>query len=168
MITVYVGVGSNLERYQHIEAAIEELKRLGSELKLSTIYECASEGFDSHPFFNLVVEMKTSLSLDEFQASLKEAEIRWGREVDAKKFQDRTLDMDILLFGDVISEVSPVVPRSDIYKYPFVIQPLYELCPELRIPGSDLLVKQVWNNFSMLDTLTPIPQWFSVNEVIRP
>ncbi len=168
MITVYVGVGSNLERHRHIEAAIEELKRLGSDLKLSTIYECPSEGFDSHPFFNLVVEMKTSRSLDEFQAGLKEAEIRWGREVDAKKFQDRTLDMDILLFGDVISEVSPVVPRSDIYKYPFVIQPLYELCPELRIPGSDLSIKQVWGGFKKLDSLIPIPQWFSVNEVSRP
>ncbi len=163
MITVYVGVGSNLERYQHIEAAITELKLLGSELRLSTIYECEALGFDSHPFFNLVVEMKTSLSLDEFQACIKEVEFRWGRELDAKKFQDRTLDMDILLFGDVISEVSPVVPRSDIYKYPFVIQPLYELCPELRIPGTQLSIKQVWDDFSMLDTLTPVPQWFTVN-----
>ncbi len=163
MSTVYVGVGSNLDRYQHIEAAITELKQLGSELRLSTIYECEALGFDSHPFFNLVVEMKTLLSLDEFQACLKEAEFRWGRELDVKKFQDRTLDMDILLFGGVISEVSPAVPRSDIYKYPFVIQPLYELCPELRIPGTQLSIEQVWSDFSKLDTLTPVPQWFTVN-----
>ncbi len=163
MITAYIGVGSNLERHSHIEAGIKELSLLGSELRLSTIYECPSQGFDSHAFFNLVVEMKTSLSLEQFQYALKEAEFRWGRATDAKKYQDRTLDMDIILFGDVISAHSPVVPRSDIYQYPFVIQPLYELCPKLQIPGTDLLIEQVWLESSRLGTLTPVPLWFSVN-----
>lgn len=163
MITVYVGVGSNLDRYQHIPAAISELRQLGTDLKLSTIYESEAVGFDSYSFFNLVVEMKTSLSLEQFRHCLKQAELRWGREVDAKKFHDRTLDMDILLFGDVVSEDSPVVPRSDIYQYPFVIQPLYELCPKLQIPGSELTIAQVWESSSALDTLTVVPLWFSVD-----
>ncbi len=162
MITAYVGVGSNLERYRHIEAGIKELSLLGDELRLSTIYECPAQGFDSHPFLNLVVELKTSLSLEDFQQSLKEVEFRWGRDVDAKKYQDRTLDMDIILFGDVISPSSPVVPRPDIYQYPFVIQPLYELCPELNIPGTDLSIKKVWQDAALLEQLKPIPQWFSV------
>jgi len=107
--------------------------------------------------------MSTSLPLDEFQRCLKQAEIRWGRELEAKKFQDRTLDMDILLFGDVISQDSPVVPRPDIFQYPFVIQPLYELCPERNIPGTELSVAQVWREFSFSQTLTPVPLWFTVN-----
>ncbi len=162
MITAYVGVGSNIERRRHIEAAIQELSLVGSELRLSTIYECPAQGFDSHSFFNLVVELKTSLSLHDFQQCLKEAEYRWGRDIDAKKYQDRTLDMDIILFGDVISPSSPVVPRPDIYQYPFVIQPLYELCPELNIPGTDLSIEKVWQNAEFLEQLKPVPLWFSI------
>ncbi len=163
MITAYVGIGSNLDRYRHIEAGIKELSQLGCDLRLSTIYECAALGFDSHPFFNLVVEITTAMTLQEFQRALKEAEFRWGRAVDAKKYQDRTLDMDIILFGDVVSGSSPVVPRPDIYHYPFVIQPLYELCPDRRIPGTGESVEQIWRESAMLETLTPVPLWFTVN-----
>ncbi|MFV0450050.1 MAG: 2-amino-4-hydroxy-6-hydroxymethyldihydropteridine diphosphokinase [Vibrio sp.] len=162
MITAYAGVGSNIERRRHIEAAIQELSLIGSELRLSTIYECPAQGFDSHPFFNLVVELKTSRSLDDFQRCLKEVEFRWGRAANTKKYQDRTLDMDIILFGDVISLSSPVVPRPDIYQYPFVIQPLYELCPERQIPGTDQSIKKVWQNAALLEQLKPVPLWFSV------
>ncbi|MCG6451156.1 2-amino-4-hydroxy-6-hydroxymethyldihydropteridine diphosphokinase, partial [Vibrio parahaemolyticus] len=51
MITTYVGIGSNLQRHQHIEAAVGELRRIGRDLRLSTIYECESVGFDSHAFY---------------------------------------------------------------------------------------------------------------------
>lgn len=162
MITAYVGVGSNIERRRHIEAGVQALSLMGSDLRFSTIYECPAQGFDSHPFFNLVVELKTSLSLDDFQHCLREVEFRWGRAVDAKKCQDRTLDMDIILFGDVISPSSPVVPRPDIYQYPFVIQPLYELCPELQIPGTDQSIKKVWQSAALLEQLKPVPLWFCV------
>ena len=60
-------------------------------------------GFDSHAFYNLVVEMKTELSLADFALTLREIELRWGRDSQAKKFQDRTLDLDIILFGDTVS-----------------------------------------------------------------
>ncbi len=78
MITTYVGIGSNLQRHQHIEAAVGELRRIGHDLRLSTIYECESVGFDSHAFYNLVVEMKTELSLAELALTLRDIELRWG------------------------------------------------------------------------------------------
>jgi 2-amino-4-hydroxy-6-hydroxymethyldihydropteridine diphosphokinase len=63
MITTYIGVGSNIERKKHVQAALSELRKLGEQIRISTVYECASVGFESRPFYNLVVEMKTSLSL---------------------------------------------------------------------------------------------------------
>ncbi|WP_342608076.1 2-amino-4-hydroxy-6-hydroxymethyldihydropteridine diphosphokinase [Vibrio tritonius] len=160
MITTYVGIGSNLEREKHIEAAVRELARLGSGLKLSTIYECDAIGFNSHPFYNLVAQFNTSLSLEELVSALRDIEMRWGRDVDAQKFQDRTLDLDIILFGDVCSTQKPQLPRPDIYRYPFVIQPLYELCPELLIPNDGRSIRQIWSLANDLGILKAIQPWF--------
>lgn len=163
MITCYIGIGSNLQRHKHIEAVCRELAQIGEQLRLSTIYECDSLGFDSHAFYNLVVELHTSLSLAALVKKLREIELRWGRAVEAKKFQDRTLDLDLILYGDVVSVDTPIIPRSDIYHYPFVIQPLYELCPQLSIPGDGQTIEQVWLTASNLSSLTPVPLWFSIN-----
>ncbi|QXO16968.1 2-amino-4-hydroxy-6-hydroxymethyldihydropteridine diphosphokinase [Vibrio ostreae] len=163
MITTYVGVGSNLQRHKHIEAAINELAGLGEGLRLSTIYECESVGFDSHAFFNLVVELQTELNLSELSQTLRDIELRWGRDSQAQKFQDRMLDLDIILYGDTVSPAAPKLPRPDIYQYPFVIQPLYELCPTLSIPGAQQTIAQVWQQAKGLEALKPVELWFSVN-----
>ncbi|MBF4336194.1 2-amino-4-hydroxy-6-hydroxymethyldihydropteridine diphosphokinase [Vibrio anguillarum] len=163
MTTVYVGVGSNIERRKHIEAAIEELSTIGNQLQISTIYECASVGFNSAAFYNLVVALETRLSLSDFVAQLRAIESRWGRDPQAKKFQDRTLDLDIILFGEEISAQDPELPRSDIFKYPFVIQPLYDLSPERIVPNDGRSVRQIWQQAINLESLTPVKLWFDIN-----
>ncbi|WP_282177271.1 2-amino-4-hydroxy-6-hydroxymethyldihydropteridine diphosphokinase [Vibrio nereis] len=162
MITAYIGIGSNVERRKHIQAAIDELSSLGSELRLSTIYECESVGFQGNAFFNLVVEMKTTLSLSEFSRQLRQIEFKWGRSAQAKKFEPRTVDLDIILFGEHTSQQDPELPRSDIYKYGFVIEPLNELCAELIIPNDGRTVRQVWQESSYKEVLNPVPLWFVV------
>jgi 2-amino-4-hydroxy-6-hydroxymethyldihydropteridine diphosphokinase len=163
MTTVYVGVGSNIERRKHIEVAIEELSTIGNHLQISTIYECASVGFNSAAFYNLVVTLETRLSLSDFVAQLRAIESRWGRDPQAKKFQDRTLDLDIILFGEEISAQDPELPRSDIFKYPFVIQPLYDLSPERIVPNDGRSVRQIWQQAINLESLTPVKLWFDIN-----
>lgn len=164
MNTVYIGVGSNIEREKHVRAAWQELALLGEELHASPIYECAAVGFDSHAFFNFVVRLKTAMTLDDFSFQLRQIELKWGREENAAKYQDRTLDLDIVLYGDCVSENDPVLPRPDIYRYPFVIQPLYELCPQRVIAGDGRTVEQIWQQAQDLASLTPVPIWFSINE----
>ncbi|WP_340480512.1 2-amino-4-hydroxy-6-hydroxymethyldihydropteridine diphosphokinase [Vibrio anguillarum] len=163
MTAVYVGVGSNIERRKHIEAAIEELSTIGNHLQISTIYECASVGFNSAAFYNLVVALETRFSLSDFVAQLRAIESRWGRDPQAKKFQDRTLDLDIILFGEEISVQDPELPRSDIFKYPFVIQPLYDLSPERIVPNDGRSVRQIWQQAINLESLTPVKLWFDIN-----
>ncbi|MGC9422705.1 2-amino-4-hydroxy-6-hydroxymethyldihydropteridine diphosphokinase [Vibrio sp.] len=163
MITCYIGIGSNIERRKHIEAACRALTQLGERLRLSTIYQCESLGFDSHPFYNLVVELQTALPLTTLAEKLRAIEHGYGRALDAQKFQDRTLDLDLILYGDAISDQSPKIPRPDIYYYPFVIQPLYELCPQLSIPGDEQTVEQIWLKAANLACLTPVPLWFSID-----
>lgn len=162
MITVYIGVGTNVEKEKHVEAAVKELSQLGDSLKLSTIYECAPIGFDSDSFYNLVVEMKTSMPLILFSQSLRSIEMRWGRSEFAEKYQDRTLDLDIVLFGEEVRLSDPQLPRSDIFKYPFVIQPLYELCPHLVIPSDGRTIEQVWSQSTGFGSLTSVKPWFDL------
>ncbi|GAK84659.1 2-amino-4-hydroxy-6-hydroxymethyldihydropteridine pyrophosphokinase [Vibrio ponticus] len=160
MITAYIGVGSNRERHKHIQAAIEELAQVGQQLRLSHIYECQAVGFDGSPFYNLVVELKTTQSLTDFSRALRTIELKWGREENAAKFEPRTLDLDIILFGEQVSSADPKVPRDDIYQYAFVIQPLYELCPDLVVPSDGRTVAQIWASFQSPTVLTEVAPWF--------
>ncbi|MDN2480196.1 2-amino-4-hydroxy-6-hydroxymethyldihydropteridine diphosphokinase [Vibrio astriarenae] len=164
MTTVYIGLGTNIERHQHVEAGLKELALLGSNLSVSTIYECEAVGFESQPFFNLVVKFDTLLSLDELATQLRAIEVRWGRPCNAQKNQPRTLDLDILLYGDLVSD-KPTLPRDDIYKFAFVIQPLFELSPDLLIPGTTKTVKQLWQASEPVLTqkLTEVEPWFDIN-----
>ncbi|NOI82893.1 2-amino-4-hydroxy-6-hydroxymethyldihydropteridine diphosphokinase [Vibrio tubiashii] len=161
MITTYIGIGSNIERRKHIQAAITELGAIGSDIRLSTIYECESIGFESNAFYNLVVEMKTSLTLTEFTRQLRKIELKWGRAENAGKFEPRTVDLDIILFGDQTCSSKPEIPRGDIFKYAFVLKPLLELCPQLVVPQDGRTIEQIWQQASFDTDLEAIPLWFN-------
>lgn len=160
MTLVYIGVGSNIDKEKHTKVAIEELKAFDPALKVSPIYQCAPVGFDSQPFYNFVVALTTEKTLTVFSHELRKIELKWGRPKEAKKYQDRTLDLDILLFGEEISADAPQVPREDIFQYSFVIQPLYDLAPELVIPGDGRTVKMVWQQAKDLSLLTEVKPYF--------
>ncbi|AIW13013.1 2-amino-4-hydroxy-6-hydroxymethyldihydropteridinediphosphokinase [Vibrio tubiashii] len=161
MITTYIGIGSNIDRRKHIQAAITELGAIGSDIRLSTIYECESIGFESNAFYNLVVEMKTSLTLTEFSRQLRKIELKWGRAENAGKFEPRTVDLDIILFGDQTCSSKPEIPRGDIFKYAFVLKPLFELCPQLVVPQDGRTIEQIWQQTSFDTDLEAIPLWFN-------
>ncbi|MDV6252567.1 2-amino-4-hydroxy-6-hydroxymethyldihydropteridine diphosphokinase [Vibrio sp. EA2] len=156
MITAYIGVGTNIDREQHAKVAYQELQQLGEDLLVSPIYECEPIGFSSQNFYNFVIALRTTLSLEELSHRLREIEFKWGREENAQKYQDRTLDLDIVLFGEIISEQKPELPRSDIYKYPFVTKPLYDLEPHLVIPGDGRTVADIWFAMQPVDSLKPV------------
>ncbi|MGF1742721.1 2-amino-4-hydroxy-6-hydroxymethyldihydropteridine diphosphokinase [Vibrio profundum] len=162
MITAYIGVGSNIDRCKHSEVAVKELSKLGSNVRASTIYESDPIGFFGDSFYNFVVEIQTDLPLQTFAEQLKHIECDWGRPQNSAKFQDRTLDLDLILFGEQVSQHSPQLPRDDIYKYPFVIQPLYELCPERVIPADGRNIRQIWQQANNLSVLKPIETWFEL------
>lgn len=156
MIKAYIGIGTNIDRERHAKIAYQELQQLGSDLCVSPIYECEPIGFSSSRFYNFVIGFSTHLSLNELSDRLREIEYKWGREEDAQKYQDRTLDLDIVLFGECISQQKPELPRSDIYKYPFVTKPLYDLEPHLVIPGDGRTIAEVWLAMQPIDSLKPV------------
>ncbi|WP_318461644.1 2-amino-4-hydroxy-6-hydroxymethyldihydropteridine diphosphokinase [Photobacterium leiognathi] len=156
MITAYISIGTNIEREYHLKAGLDAVKKLASQWRMSRVFEAEPVGFSGDNFFNAVIEIQTLLPLTVLQAQLKEIERQLGRPEHAVKNQSRTIDLDLLLYGDVVSTELPVLPRSDIYRFAFVLWPLSELSPELVIPKETQTLAQLWHNFSQQQELWPV------------
>ena len=134
MITAYVGLGSNLgDREELIRRAAE----LIGAVRLSTLIETDPWGYENQPrFLNAVAEIETTLSPRQLLDHLLDVERRLGRERIGPRWGPRTIDLDLLLYGDeVIDEPGLVVPHPRIAERRFVLEPLAELVPTRILPG---------------------------------
>ena len=145
-IQVYLGIGSNIDREKNILGGLIELKSRYGELMVSPVYESKAFGFEGDDFYNLVVGFKTEISVDEIKTQLKDIEYQFGRQANEKRYSSRTLDIDLLLYGDLVSEKHHV-PRSDIIEFGFVIKPLSDISPEFKHPVTGDSMNQLWTNF---------------------
>ena len=128
MPQVYVSIGSNIEQEQHILACLDALQFHFGDLVLSSVYESEAVGFEGDNFYNLVAGFNTDLSVGELARLLRQIESDNGRRRDGPKFSARTLDIDILTYGEVCGEVDGIVlPRDEILENAFVLQPLAEI-----------------------------------------
>ncbi|GAB6066690.1 2-amino-4-hydroxy-6-hydroxymethyldihydropteridine diphosphokinase [Methylothermus subterraneus] len=150
MVRAFVSIGSNLERERHIREALAELEESFGELSVSSLYESEAEGFEGPPFYNLVVGFDTELTVEQVLSRLKAIERRHGRGPESRKFASRTLDLDLILYGEEVIQDSQgriVLPREDILRYAFVLEPLAEIAPNLRHPLSGETYQALWQRF---------------------
>jgi len=133
--TAYVGLGSNLGDREHFVRHAAEL--IGAA-RLSAIVETEPWGYENQPrFLNAVAEVHTGLEPQPFLTHLLDVERRLGRERVGPQWGPRTIDLDLLLFGDrALAEPGLVVPHPRLLERLFVLEPLAELAPGLEIPGS--------------------------------
>jgi len=131
----YVGLGSNLgDRETLIRRAAEAI----GAVRLSTISETEPWGYEAQPsFLNAVAEVETVLGARQLLDQLLDVERRLGRERVGPRWGPRTIDLDLLLYGDlVVDEPGLQVPHPFLAQRLFVLEPLAELIPEQRIPGN--------------------------------
>lgn len=146
MKTVYLSLGSNVGDRKHALAkAVELLHCPGLEvLRISSVYETEPQDHRDQPWFlNLVVEARTALFPKQLlgRAQRVERELR-RRRLAAKR--PRTIDIDILLYGDSVIDLAElVVPHPRLAERRFVLAPLAELAPDLRHPVLRLTVKEL-------------------------
>lgn len=145
MITTWLGLGSNQNAEANIRAAIDELRNQFTIVVLSPAYISTAVGFDGDDFINLVARVETDLSPIALRDYLRELEDRFGRRRDVPKFSDRSLDIDILLYDDLVVH-SPVleIPRAEIVKFAHVLKPLADLDPDLVHPSIRRSIGDIW------------------------
>ncbi|MFL5954575.1 MAG: 2-amino-4-hydroxy-6-hydroxymethyldihydropteridine diphosphokinase [Gaiellaceae bacterium] len=134
MTFAYVGLGSNLGDRERL---IREAAGLIGATRLSSLIETEPWGYGNQPrFLNAAAEVETALTARQLLDHLLDVERRLGRERIGHRWGPRTIDLDLLLFGDeVIDEPGLVVPHARLLEREFALQPLAELVPAQRIPG---------------------------------
>jgi len=147
VVKIYLGIGSNIEPRKNISAGLESLERLFSKLEISPTYLAPPFGFEGDDFHNLVVSAETDLSIEQVVIVLRQIEFDHGRPEQAEKFSSRSLDIDLLLFGDYVGKVGGYkIPRSDIDKFDFVLRPLQDIAADELHPVSGKSYAELWLN----------------------
>lgn len=140
MPVVYIGLGSNLgEREETIRRALDRLAADGDVevVAVSSLRETDPVGYLDQPrFLNAAAALRTSLAPRALLARLQAVELELGRERSGPRFGPRTIDLDLLLYGDQrIDEPELVVPHPRMAERRFVLEPLFELDSGLEVPG---------------------------------
>ncbi len=148
MSTVYLGLGSNIRPEENLSFGVQELRRKYGELDVSSVYRSKAVGFDGDDFVNLVVGLESDDTPAEIIDEIERLHNLAGRDRGGKKWGPRALDIDLLLYNDLVIDERPVrVPRSDVLEYSFVLRPLAELAPELVHPVTAKTMLSHWQEF---------------------
>jgi len=139
-VRAYIGVGSNLgDRWANLALAASMLRRSPrvAVLRASRVYDTAPIGPPQPRYLNAVLELETELPPKALYAVLRLAENAAGRRRTGERWSARTLDLDLLLYGDqIIVQRTLRVPHPELTVRRFVLAPLAELCPERIVPGT--------------------------------
>jgi 2-amino-4-hydroxy-6-hydroxymethyldihydropteridine diphosphokinase len=148
MTDVYVAAGSNVAPFVNLPKALRELRQYYPDMRLSPTYRNQAVGFVGEDFVNLVVGFSTDDQVHQVIAHLHEAEAVCGRPRDAPKWAPRTMDLDLLLYGDLqYTEPGLKIPRPDLLKRPYMLRPMAELAPECRHPIVGRTLRELWQAF---------------------
>ena len=145
---VFVAAGSNVEPRAHLRRALAALRGLYPDLEVSPAYANPAVGFEGDDFVNLVVGFTTDGPLESLIELLRGVETLCGRPRDAPKWAPRSMDLDILLVGEVVGSYPGVVlPRPDLLRRASMLGPLADLAPGLVHPTAGRTIGELWRAF---------------------
>ena len=148
MTDVYVAAGSNVEPENHLRMALRALERIYAPLKVSPAYRNKAVGFNGADFVNLVVGFSTEEPVAQVRERLQQVESLCGRLPDAPKWASRSMDLDILLYGQLINnEPGLVIPRPDLLRRPYMLKPMADIAPEVQHPLQKKSMRELWEAF---------------------
>ena len=149
MTQVLVAAGSNVAPLANLRRALEALARHYPALRASAAYRNRAVGFEGEDFINLVVGFDADDDVHTVIAHLHEAEALCGRARHAPKWAPRSMDLDILLFGDrVCDEPGLVLPRPDLVRRAYMLGPAAEVAPDTVHPTLGVTLADLWRNFA--------------------
>ncbi len=148
MPRVYVAAGSNIDPQANLARAQTQLARVLGSLTVSPWYRNAAVGFTGEDFVNFVFGFESQLDVHQLQLQLRQVEALCGRPPNAPKWAARAMDLDILLYGElVLDEPQLQLPRPDLLLRPYMLGPLADIAPDLRHPTQARSIAQLWAAF---------------------
>lgn len=143
--TVYVSLGSNVDREKNILLALGDMRQVFGRLILSRVYESVAVGFDGDDFLNLVAGFETDSDVHEVVFELREIEDRLGRDRSLPRYSHRSIDLDILTYNALeLDEPGIQIPRREILVNAFVLRPLQDLAPDMLHPVVKKSYRELW------------------------
>jgi 2-amino-4-hydroxy-6-hydroxymethyldihydropteridine diphosphokinase len=155
MANIHINIGSNQNRQYNIATAIEALKMNFSKVVCSEVFESPAYGFKGDDFYNVGVNAMTDLDPETVIQILHHIEQKQGRDRQCAKFSSRTIDLDLVLYDDIINKTHNL-PRDDILKYAFVLLPLAQLQPQSIHP-----IEQ--KTYTQLSATTPALKSYNID-----
>jgi 2-amino-4-hydroxy-6-hydroxymethyldihydropteridine diphosphokinase len=145
---VYVAAGSNIAPEHNLELAVAALAREFPGSRFSPWYRNRAAGFEGDDFINLVAGFATALSPPALLERLHAIEAQCGRERNSPRWAPRSMDLDILLYGELVC-VGPslILPRPDLLKRAYMLGPLADLAPDLKHPTAGKTIGELWREF---------------------
>ncbi len=148
MTRVFVAAGSNVDAVRNLRLVAHEMQRAFGKADFSPAYRNAAVGFEGEDFINYVAGFDTARSVDEVIDELQRIEGLCGRTRDAPKWAPRSMDLDILLYGDlVIDRPGLVLPRPDLVRRPYMLGPLADIAGEHAHPTTRESIAALWARF---------------------
>jgi len=145
MPEVYVAAGSNVEPERNLAQAVSQLEREFAAVRFSPWYRNRAVGFEGDDFINLVAGFTTDLQV---VARLHAIEAQCGRPRNAPRWAPRSMDLDVLLYGDLVCDERRLrLPRPDLLKRAYMLGPLAALAPGVMHPTAKLTIGELWERF---------------------
>lgn len=145
MAMVYISLGSNINREKNIRQAEIALENKFGQLEYSPVYETEAVGFDGDNFYNSVLAFETEQSVHDVAHVLKQIEDNIGRDRSQAKFSARVIDLDLLLYDDLILKADGIhIPREEILYNAFVLKPLFDIAAYRLHPELHKSFQTIW------------------------
>jgi 2-amino-4-hydroxy-6-hydroxymethyldihydropteridine diphosphokinase len=160
MADVYVAVGGNVEPLKYLDRALTLLEQDFGALRISPAYRNPAVGFKGADFINLVVGFATSLSAADVRERLRSIETACDRPRDAPKWAPRTMDLDLLMYGEEVSDTPGLMlPRPDLVRRAYMLKPLADIAPDLVHPALGKTMAELWEAFGPDHELVELRDW---------
>jgi 2-amino-4-hydroxy-6-hydroxymethyldihydropteridine diphosphokinase len=148
MSQVFIAIGGNVEPATRLPEAARALKARFPDVRFSACYCNPAAGFEGADFLNAVAGFSTELPVPELLRVLHEIEEQCGRSRADPKWGPRAIDLDLLLYGDVVEEgAGYTLPRPDLLRRIYMLGPLAELAPQWPHPVCGRSISELWAAF---------------------
>ena len=149
MARVYVSLGSNVDRENRLRQAMIMLRECFGEVEMSPVYDSVAVGFVGSNFLNLVVGFDTELRVEAVATAFHNIENQLGRDRSLPKFASRSIDLDILIYDDLILNAPGIhVPRPEILVNAYVLKPLQDIAPHRLHPQTGQSYSVHWQEMA--------------------